>query len=78
MPQIGWFEILIIVILAILVIGPKDFPIILKKVGNWVGSIKRYFNEIQEGFADIENTIEEEIPLKKEFAHLKDKKNKNE
>ena len=77
MPQIGWFEILIIVILAILVIGPKDFPIILKKVGNWIGSIKRYFNEIQEGFADIENTIEEEIPLKKDFAHLKDKKNKN-
>ena len=78
MPQIGWFEILIIVILAILVIGPKDFPIILKKIGNWIGSIKRYFNEIQEGFADIENTIEEEIPLKKDFAHLKDKKNKNE
>ena len=78
MPQIGWFEILIIVILAILVIGPKDFPIILKKIGNWIGSIKRYFNEIREGFADIENTIEEEIPLKKDFAHLKDKKNKNE
>ena len=78
MPQIGWFEILIVVILAILVIGPKDFPIILKKVGNWIGSIKRYFNEIQEGFDDIENTIEEEIPLKKDFAHLKDKKNKNE
>ena len=78
MPQIGWFEILIVVILAILVIGPKDFPIILKKVGNWIGSIKRYFNEIQESFADIENTIEEEIPLKKDFAHLKDKKNKNE
>jgi len=78
MPQIGWFEILIVVILAILVIGPKDFPFILKKVGNWIGSIKRYFNEIQEGFADIENTIEEEIPLKKDFAHLKDKKNKNE
>ncbi len=77
MPQIGWFEILIVVILAILVIGPKDFPIILKKIGNWIGSIKRYFNEIQEGFADIENTIEEEIPLKKDFAHLKDKKNKN-
>ena len=78
MPQIGWFEILIVVILAILVIGPKDFPIILKKIGNWIGSIKRYFNEIQEGFTDIENTIEEEIPLKKDFAHLKNKKNKNE
>ena len=43
MPQIGWFEILVIVILAILVIGPKDFPVMIKKVGNWIGSFKRYF-----------------------------------
>ena len=78
MQQIGWFEILIIVILAIVVIGPKDFPIILKKIGSWIGSIKRYFSEIQDGFTDIENTIDEEIPLKKDFAHLKNKKNKNE
>ena len=47
MPQIGWFEILIIVILAVLIIGPKDFPVVLRKVGNWIGSIKKYFNEIQ-------------------------------
>ena len=31
MPQIGWFEILIIVAIAIIVIGPKDFPFVLKK-----------------------------------------------
>ena len=40
MPQIGWFEMLIIVVLAILVIGPKDFPIILRKIGNWIGSFQ--------------------------------------
>ena len=78
MPQIGWFEILIVVILAIVIIGPKDFPIILKKIGNWIGSLKKYFNEIQEGFTDIENTVEEETSLKEDFADLKDKKNKNE
>ena len=33
MPTIGWFEILIIVAIAIIVLGPKDFPIILKKIG---------------------------------------------
>ena len=32
MPQIGWFEILIIVGIAIIVVGPKDFPFILKKL----------------------------------------------
>ena len=34
MPQIGWLEILIIVSIAIIVIGPKDFPYMLKKVGD--------------------------------------------
>ena len=53
MPQIGWFEILIIVVLSIIIIGPKDFPIVLKKIGGWMGSIKRYFNEIQKGMTDM-------------------------
>ena len=56
MPQIGWFEILVIVILSILIIGPKDFPVMLKKVGSWIGMIKRYFNEIQNDINLSENT----------------------
>jgi len=48
MPQIGWFEILIIVAVAIIVIGPKDFPIMLRKIGSWIGTIKRYVNKFQE------------------------------
>jgi len=53
MPQIGWFELLIIVIIAILVIGPKDFPIVLRKIGSWMGSIKKYFYEIQRNVTEI-------------------------
>ena len=48
MPQIGWFEILIIVAVAIIVIGPKDFPIMLRKIGSWIGTIKRHVNKFQE------------------------------
>ena len=48
MPQIGWFEILIIVVVSIIVIGPKDFPIMLRKIGSWIGTIKRYVNKFQE------------------------------
>ena len=62
MPQIGWFEILVIVVLSILIIGPKDFPVMLKKVGSWIGTIKRYFNEIQNDINLSEN-IDEEISL---------------
>ena len=61
MPQIGWFEILIVVVLAILIIGPKDFPIILKKIGSWVASFKNYFNEIQKDITEVEDSIEEDI-----------------
>ena len=53
MPQIGWFEILIIVSIAIIVVGPKDFPIMLKKVGAWIGSAKRYVSDIQNQVTDI-------------------------
>ena len=66
MPQIGWFEILIIVVLAILIIGPKDFPIMLKKIGSWVGSFKNYFSEVQKDITEMEDSIEEDILDKKD------------
>ena len=58
MPTIGWFEILIIVAIAIVVLGPKDFPVMLKKVGSWIGSTKRYINNIQNEVSNLE--IDEE------------------
>jgi sec-independent protein translocase protein TatB len=67
MPTIGWFEILIIVSIAIVVLGPKDFPIMLKKVGSWIGSAKRYIGNIQNEVSNLEineNKIDNE--LKKE------------
>tara|TARA_B100002051_G_scaffold272909_1_gene310563 strand:- start:418 stop:657 length:240 start_codon:yes stop_codon:yes gene_type:complete len=55
MPQIGWFEILIIVSIAIIVVGPKDFPIMLKKIGSWIGSAKRYVRDVQNQVTEIAN-----------------------
>ena len=78
MPQIGWFEILIIVVLAILIIGPKDFPIMLKKVGSWIGSFKNYFNEVQKDITEVENTIEDEISSVKNISNVADKNKKDE
>jgi len=69
MPTIGWFEILIVVGIAIVILGPKDFPIMLKKVGSWIGTAKRYVNNIQNEVSNID-IDENEIKEKKE-----DKKN---
>ena len=54
MPTIGWFEILIVVIIAIVVLGPKDFPLMLKKVGSWIGTAKKYINNIQNEVSNID------------------------
>ena len=75
MPQIGWFEILVVVVLAILIIGPKDFPVVIRKIGNWTASMKRYFNEIQKDMSDMENAVEDEISIKENYSNqTKDKK----
>ena len=69
MPTIGWFEILIVVAVAIIVIGPKDFPYMLKKVGSWIGTTKRYISNIQNEVADLDissNEIEKPIEEKKD------------
>ena len=79
MPQIGWFEILVIVVLAILIIGPKDFPIILKKIGGWMGSMKSYFAEIQKDMSNVKNIVDEEdISLEEEYSNNTQDKKKDE
>ena len=64
MPTIGWFEILIVVAVAIIVLGPKDFPIMLKKVGSMIGTAKKYINNIQSEVSNID--IEDNQVDKKE------------
>ena len=66
MPQIGWLEILIVVVLAILIIGPKDFPFMLRKIGSWVGSFKSYFNDMQKDITEVKSSVEDEISLSEE------------
>jgi len=78
MPQIGWFEILLIVAVAIVVIGPKDFPFVLKKVGSWIGTVKKYITSLQDQVSSLENEsidtdLEETKPVKTDTS----KKEKN-
>ena len=57
MPTIGWFEILIVVGIAIVVLGPKDFPVMLKKVGSMIGTAKKYINNIQSEVSNIDEML---------------------
>ena len=70
MPTIGWFEIIIIVVVAIIVLGPKDFPIMLKKVGSWIGTAKRYVSDIQNEVSNID--AEDDLNNKKTKKQIKE------
>ena len=76
MPQIGWLELLIIVVIAILVIGPKDFPVVLRKLGSWTTMIKKYFSDVQSNINEITNLDEKKnrVSIPKKNKILDDKK----
>ena len=61
MPQIGWSEILVIILVAIIVIGPKDLPIVLRKFIQIKNGIKNYVNSFQKGIDDIVQEQEKDI-----------------
>ncbi len=72
MPQIGWLEILAIVIIAILVLGPKEFPIALKKIGSYFGKLKNTLSSFQREV----NSVTENIDIEKEIDNQKKTKKK--
>ena len=75
MPSIGWLEILIIVSIAIIVVGPKDFPYMLKKIGSWIGSAKRYVRDVQGQVSDLTNeTLNTDIDDKSKSENHEKKK----
>ena len=71
MPQIGWLEILAIVVIAILVLGPKEFPIALKKIGSFFSKLKNTISSFQREVSsatkdiDIEKDIIDQTSSKK-------------
>ena len=72
MPQIGWLELLSVVIIAILVLGPKEFPIALKKIGSYIGKFKNTLSNFQKEVS----TATQEIDIEKDLE-IKNTKNKN-
>ena len=74
MPQIGWLEILSIVIIAILGLGPKEFPIALKKIGTYFGKLKNTLSSFQREV----NSVTENIDIEKDITNKKDNNKKDE
>ena len=78
MPQIGWLEILAVVIIAILVLGPKEFPIALKKIGSYFGKLKNTISSFQREVSSTVKDIDIENDLKNEANSNKENNIENE
>ena len=74
MPQIGWLEILAIVIIAILVLGPKEFPIALKKIGTYFGKLKNTISNFQREVNSVTENIDIEKDVIKDNLKKENKK----
>jgi sec-independent protein translocase protein TatB len=50
--DIGWGELVVIGIVALIAIGPKELPTVLRSLGQWMGKIKRMASEFQGQFQE--------------------------
>ncbi len=69
--DIGWSEFLVIGVVALIVIGPKELPAVLRAVGQWTTKIRRMAAEFQSQFQEAMREAEM-ADLKKEVDNLAD------
>ena len=74
---VGWTEMLLVGVVALVVIGPKDLPVVMKQMGKFVGMIRRMGGEFQrelnkttglDQITDLRRSITE--PLKQTAAEI--------
>jgi sec-independent protein translocase protein TatB len=64
--DIGWSELLVIGVVALIVIGPKELPGVLRAVGHWMGKVRRMASEFQDQFREAMREAEV-ADLKRQF-----------
>jgi sec-independent protein translocase protein TatB len=77
--NIGWSELLVIGIVALIVIGPKELPGALRTLGQWMGKVRRMASEFQNQFheamreaelADLKKEVDEMASKAQSYAHF--------
>ena len=71
MPDIGASELLLIAVVAVLVIGPKDLPLAMRTVGRWIGKMRRLSAHFRSGMDAMIREAEMEEMEKKWAAQNK-------
>ena len=68
--DIGWSELLVIGVVALIAIGPKELPGVLRMVGQWMGKARRMASEFQGQFQEAMREAEM-ADLKKSFDEVR-------
>lgn len=68
--DIGWSELLLVLVVALVVVGPKDLPRLMRTVGRWVGQARRMADQFKSSFDEMarESELDE---LRKEITALR-------
>lgn len=69
--DIGWSELVVIAVVALIAIGPKELPGVLRMVGQWMGKARKMASEFQGQFNEAMREAEME-DVKKAFDDIKD------
>ena len=67
--DIGWSELLVIAVVALVAIGPKELPTVLRTIGQWMAKLRRMASEFQNQFHEAMREAEM-ADLKKEVDNL--------
>jgi len=70
LPSLGFNEIIILGILALVVVGPKDLPLLFRKLGNWTAKLRGMAQEFRTGFDELARQAELD-ELKREVDALR-------
>ena len=70
MLDFSWSHILILLIVAMVVVGPKDLPRLMRIVGQWMGKARRMADEFRKSFDDMARQSELD-ELRKEIESLR-------
>lgn len=69
-PQIGLAEMVVLMLLAIIVVGPKDLPKLMRTVGGFMAKLRGMGQELKDAFEDM-GAAQEMAELRKEIDDLK-------
>lgn len=70
MPDVGWQELLVIAVVAIIVVGPRELPQLMRTVGRWLARARRYARDFQYDMEQLGREAELD-ELRKQFDSFK-------